>query len=403
MLDNGLVGSEPLSKAIALFGRGVVVPRGMDAPEPWTGVEKVSVGAWQVNRPEATALLLRRKWQRREPAVVVLQVKPSMLMEPQTWDSEPYELTALTTPWLDLLFHFVYANNYILRPDGALVWPWVRPALAAGAADVDPGVEGDVRLKDGRIAWLDGGPRESVGWRSQTGEPVLVSVAPLESDGRGECKTPPQTGELSSDARSQCNTPLRAGGTPLMVGRLPVISWEQVEAGSLEPLAPAHDLEADLAPDQMRAVAHMGGAARVIAPAGSGKTRVLTARLRHLIRDRGYSRENIVGLAFNKRAQEEMESRCRDFHPRVRTLHSLGLEIVNEAWGPVNTMDETKVRGILDTLDIDRELQLNTDTLRPYIDALAAVRHRLESPTRSRMRVRKSPTSIAYSGGIVAI
>ena len=39
---------------------------------------------------------------------------------------------------------------------------------------------------------------------------------------------------------------------------------------------------ADLAPDQLAAVAHGTGPARVIAPAGSGKTRVLTERLRHL-------------------------------------------------------------------------------------------------------------------------
>ena len=35
------------------------------------------------------------------------------------------------------------------------------------------------------------------------------------------------------------------------------------------------------APDQEAAVAHRGGPARIIAPAGSGKTRVLTERARH--------------------------------------------------------------------------------------------------------------------------
>ena len=42
--------------------------------------------------------------------------------------------------------------------------------------------------------------------------------------------------------------------------------------------------DADLAPDQLAAVTHPGGAARIIAPAGSGKTRVLTERARHLLR-----------------------------------------------------------------------------------------------------------------------
>ena len=44
---------------------------------------------------------------------------------------------------------------------------------------------------------------------------------------------------------------------------------------------------AELAPDQLAAVGHRTGPARVIAPAGSGKTRVLTERLRHLVADRG--------------------------------------------------------------------------------------------------------------------
>ena len=47
---------------------------------------------------------------------------------------------------------------------------------------------------------------------------------------------------------------------------------DSVDLGSLAVVP--HDVtpDADLAPDQLAAVAHTGGPARVIAPAGSGKT-----------------------------------------------------------------------------------------------------------------------------------
>ena len=71
---------------------------------------------------------------------------------------------------------------------------------------------------------------------------------------------------------------------------------------------PAHPVtrrppEADLAPDQLAAVDHAGGPARVIAPAGSGKTRVLTERLRLLVR-RGTYPGAVTALAYNTRAAE---------------------------------------------------------------------------------------------------
>ncbi len=55
-----------------------------------------------------------------------------------------------------------------------------------------------------------------------------------------------------------------------------------VEHGWLLPFA-SNSSSADLAADQLAAVTHPGGASRVIAPAGSGKTRVLTERARHLL------------------------------------------------------------------------------------------------------------------------
>ena len=49
----------------------------------------------------------------------------------------------------------------------------------------------------------------------------------------------------------------------------------------------------------------------MIAPAGSGKTRVLTERLRHLVGDRGTHPGTVTALAYNTRAADELRQRVR--------------------------------------------------------------------------------------------
>ena len=70
-------------------------------------------------------------------------------------------------------------------------------------------------------------------------------------------------------------------------------------AGSLVPFGDNHT-DALLAPDQLAAVLHPGGAARIIAPAGSGKTRMLTGRARHLLRRWHLPGRAVTLVAFNK-------------------------------------------------------------------------------------------------------
>jgi|CXWL01.1.fsa_nt_gi DNA helicase-2/ATP-dependent DNA helicase PcrA len=94
------------------------------------------------------------------------------------------------------------------------------------------------------------------------------------------------------------------------------------------------DLLRGLNPAQRRAAEHVTGPILVLAGAGSGKTRVLTARIASLIESHGVPPERIFAVTFTNKAAGEMKHRIGDLLERdpaglwIGTFHSLSARLL---------------------------------------------------------------------------
>lgn len=92
-------------------------------------------------------------------------------------------------------------------------------------------------------------------------------------------------------------------------------------------------LKKELNPQQYRAVTTTDGAILIIAGAGSGKTRVITFRIAHML-DKGIPQSQILALTFTNKAAKEMSDRIKGLTQKklqnltVSTFHAFGVKVL---------------------------------------------------------------------------
>lgn len=119
------------------------------------------------------------------------------------------------------------------------------------------------------------------------------------------------------------------------------------------------DILSELNKEQLDAVKTTEGYIRVIAGAGSGKTKTLTHRYAYLVNNLGISPANILCVTFTNKAANEMKKRIRTFIgdkdiANICTFHAFCVNILRE---DINIINYPKNFFVMDTDDSDTMLK----------------------------------------------
>lgn len=122
---------------------------------------------------------------------------------------------------------------------------------------------------------------------------------------------------------------------------------------------------------QKEAVISFGFPILVLAPAGSGKTRVITFKIMYLIEKIGLNPSKIVSLTFTNKAANEMKSRIIDLLPTkgksivASTFHSYSVRLLRKYSGLLGYKENFSIYDFDDSISvinrIKRELKLDID------------------------------------------
>jgi ATP-dependent DNA helicase Rep len=124
-----------------------------------------------------------------------------------------------------------------------------------------------------------------------------------------------------------------------------------------------------LNPPQLEAVKYMSGPCLVLAGAGSGKTRVITQKIAHLIETCGYEAKHIAALTFTNKAALEMQERIAKLlkDPKqaklitVSTFHSLGVKILRQEAQHLGLKDRFSIMDSDDCFSLVQDMAVTTD------------------------------------------
>lgn len=131
--------------------------------------------------------------------------------------------------------------------------------------------------------------------------------------------------------------------------------------------------------EQNSAVTHTHGPLLILAGAGSGKTRVVTHRIAHLIKTAGIAPYSIVAVTFTNKAAEEMRSRVKGLigpiaeSVMIKTFHALAVYILRRHGDAIGIQSNFTIYDDHDQesviKDIMREAHIDPKAVKPRMIA----------------------------------
>ena len=147
----------------------------------------------------------------------------------------------------------------------------------------------------------------------------------------------------------------------------------------------------NLNPRQREAVRYLDGPCLVLAGAGSGKTRVITAKIAHLVEHAGIAPRHLFAVTFTNKAAREMKSRVeqllggRDTRGlNVSTFHTFGLNLLRRELAAAglrrgfSILDEQDVEQLL--RELSKQTELDRQRLQMARHRISAWKNELISP-----------------------
>ena len=138
------------------------------------------------------------------------------------------------------------------------------------------------------------------------------------------------------------------------------------------------NLDELLNPKQKEAAMYLDSHLRIIAGAGSGKTRVLTYRIAYLIEEVGIEPRHILAITFTNKAANEMKERVIDLLGEYAsgallcTIHSLCVRILRQNIRVLNypnhfvIMDEEDQKSLLKKIFKEKQIDPKTITVKTF-------------------------------------
>ena len=147
-----------------------------------------------------------------------------------------------------------------------------------------------------------------------------------------------------------------------------------------------------LNPEQREAVLHTDGPLLILAGAGSGKTRVITSRIGHLISERLAAPGEILAVTFTNKAAEEMRTRverllgedCREAW--ISTFHSLCARLLRREAPAIGLPRDFVIYDSSDQLSVVKQamksLAIDDRLLQPRaaLSRISQAKNRMETP-----------------------